>query len=106
MLRGLSFSKLVVFVFSIRGIYDELRRVLELRHLKTLVALTETGNLSKAGKRLHLSQPAVSHQVRAIEGHYGIELFERKSDPLRLTAAGQLLVGLAYDITGRIRSVI
>jgi len=65
--------------------------------------LTETGNLSKAGKRLNLSQPAVSHQIRAIEEHYGIELFERKSDPLRLTAAGQLLVGLAYYITRRIR---
>ena len=77
--------------------------MLELRHLKTLVALTETGNLSKAGKRLNLSQPAVSHQIRAMEEQYGIELFERKSDPIRLTAAGQLLVGLAYDITRRIR---
>ena len=77
--------------------------MLELRHLKTLVALAETGNLSKAGRRLNLSQPAVSHQIRAVEEHYGIELFERKSDPLGLTAAGQLLVGLAYDITRRIR---
>ena len=77
--------------------------MLELRHLKTLVALSETGNLSKAGKRLNLSQPAVSHQIRGMEEDYGVELFERKSDPLRLTAAGQLLVDLAYDITGRIR---
>jgi LysR family transcriptional regulator for metE and metH len=77
--------------------------VLELRHLKTIVALSETGNLSKAGRHLSLSQPAVSHQVRAIEEHYAIELFERKSEPLRLTAAGQLLVALAYDITRRIR---
>jgi LysR family transcriptional regulator, regulator for metE and metH len=77
--------------------------VLELRHLKTLVALAETGNLSKAGRRLNLSQPAVSHQIRAVEEHYGIEFFERKSDPLGLTAAGQLLVNLAYDITRRMR---
>ncbi len=77
--------------------------MLELRHLRTLVALAETGNLSKAGKQLHLSQPAVSHQMRAVEEGYGIELFERKSDPLRLTAAGRLLVDLAYDIVGRIR---
>jgi LysR family transcriptional regulator, regulator for metE and metH len=77
--------------------------MLELRHLNTLVALAETGNLSKAGRRLNLSQPAVSHHVRAIEGGYGIELFERKSDPLRFTPPGQLLVGLAYDITRRIR---
>jgi LysR family transcriptional regulator for metE and metH len=78
--------------------------MLELRYLKTLVALAETGNLSKAGRRMNLSQPAVSHQVRGIEETYEIELFERKSDPLKLTAAGQLLVELAYDITRRIQN--
>ncbi|HVE15895.1 MAG TPA: LysR family transcriptional regulator, partial [Chthoniobacterales bacterium] len=78
--------------------------MLELRHFKTLVALAETGNLSKAGKRVNLSQPAVSHQIRAVEEHYEVELFERKSDPLRLTAAGQLLVELAYDVTRRVQS--
>jgi LysR family transcriptional regulator, regulator for metE and metH len=77
--------------------------MLELRHFRTLVALAETGNLSKAGKRLNLSQPAVSHHVRAIEEDYGIELFKRKSDPLHFTAAGRLLVDLAYDIMRRIR---
>ena len=77
--------------------------MLELRHLRTLVALAETGNLSKAGRRLNLSQPAVSHQIRAVEEDYGIDLFERKSDPLRFTPAGRLLVDLAYDITRRIR---
>jgi len=77
--------------------------MLELRHLRTLVALAETGNLSKAGRRLNLSQPAVSHQIRAVEEDYGIDLFVRKSDPLRFTPAGRLLVDLAYDITRRIR---
>jgi len=78
--------------------------MLEIRHLKTLVALAETGNLSRAGKRVHLSQPAISHQVRSIEESYRVELFERKSDPLRLTAAGQLLVELAYEVTRRIQN--
>ncbi len=73
--------------------------MLELRHLKTIVALAETGNLSKAAKRVHLSQPAVSHQIRAVETHYDLELFERKSDPLRLTAAGARFVELAYQVT-------
>lgn len=77
--------------------------MLELRHLRSLVALAETGNLSKAGKRVNLSQPAISHQIRAIEDYYEVELFERKSDPLRLTAAGELLVELAYDVTRRVR---
>lgn len=77
--------------------------MIELRHFKTLIALAETGNLSKAGKRMHLSQPAVSHQIRAVEEHYEIELFERKSDPLRFSAAGQLLVGLAYDVMKKVQ---
>ncbi len=75
------------------------RAMLELRHLKTIVALAETGNLSKAAKRVHLSQPAVSYQIRAVEDYYKIELFERKSDPLRLTAAGERFVELAYQVT-------
>lgn len=78
--------------------------MLELRHLKTIVALAETGNLSKAARHLHLSQPAVSHQIRGLEEAYGVELFERKSDPLRLTAAGQLMVELAYDVTRRVQN--
>ena len=90
-------------MFIIRPTYDEIHGVLELRHFKTLVALAETGNLSKAARRVNLSQPAASHQIRAVEEHYEIELFERKSDPLRLTAAGQLLVALAYDVTRRVQ---
>jgi LysR family transcriptional regulator for metE and metH len=78
--------------------------MIEIRHLKTLIALAETGNLSKAAKQLHLSQPAASHQIRGIEEHYAVELFERKSDPLRLSAAGQLLVALAYDIVRRLQA--
>lgn len=77
--------------------------MLELRHLKTLIALAETGNLSRAGRRVNLSQPAVSHQIRGIEEDFDIELFERKSNPLKLTVAGQLLVDLAYDVTRRMQ---
>jgi LysR family transcriptional regulator for metE and metH len=78
--------------------------MLEIRHLRTLIALAETGNLSKAARRIHLSQPAVSHQIRGLEEAYQVELFERKSDPLKLTAAGQLLVELAYDVIRRIEN--
>jgi len=78
--------------------------MLEIRHLRTLIALAETGNLSKAARRIHLSQPAVSHQIRGIEEAYQVELFERKSDPLKLTAAGKLLVELAYDVIRRIEN--
>jgi LysR family transcriptional regulator, regulator for metE and metH len=70
----------------------------EIRHLRTLIAVTETGNLSKAAKRLHLSQPALSHQIKALEEQAGVEVFQRKSNPIRLSPAGERLLGVAYDV--------
>lgn len=72
--------------------------MLELRLLRAFVAIAETGNLSKAGKRLNLSQPALSHQVKALEDHLGVELFQRKSNPLRLSPAGERVLATAYDV--------
>ncbi|MDC6169736.1 MULTISPECIES: LysR family transcriptional regulator [Roseateles] len=69
--------------------------LLELRHLKTLLALREAGNLSRAAQLLNLTQSALSHQLKGLEAHYGIGLFERKSSPLVFGAAGQRLLRLA-----------
>ncbi len=85
------------------GTLEGMSSGLELRHLSTLIALAETGNLSKAARRLHLSQPAISHQIRSVEESYGAALFERKSSPLRLSALGQRLVELAYEVHGQMR---
>ncbi len=72
--------------------------LLELRHLRSLQAIAESHSLSKAAARLNLTQPAVSHQVRALEEMYGQSLFERKTMPLRLTPGGQRLVALAGEV--------
>ncbi|MCW1885570.1 LysR family transcriptional regulator [Luteolibacter flavescens] len=72
--------------------------MLELRHLRSIVAIAETGSISKAGKRLNLSQPALSHQMKALEDHVGTELFQRKSNPLRLSRAGDRLLTTAYEV--------
>jgi len=69
--------------------------MLEVRHLRTLLALAEAGNLSVAAKRVHLTQSALSHQLKTLEDRYGTTLFERKSNPLRLSPAGQRLLDLA-----------
>jgi len=69
--------------------------LLELRHLKTLLALREGGNLSRAAQLLNLTQSALSHQIKALEDHYQAVLFERKSNPVGFTAAGQRLLALA-----------
>lgn len=77
--------------------------MLQFRHFRTLIALAETGNLSKAAKRLNLSQPAISHQVRLLEEHYNGSLFERKSAPLRLSLLGRRMVEIGYEIERRMR---
>ncbi len=69
--------------------------ILELRHLKTLVALREAGNLLRAAALLNLTQSALSHQIKQLEEHHGIALFERKSVPVRFTPAGERLLQLA-----------
>ena len=71
---------------------------LEIRHLRTLAAIAETSSLSKAAERLHLSQPAVSHQIRVMEDMCGLSLFERKTVPIKLTPAGQRLLILARSV--------
>ena len=71
---------------------------LELRHLETLLALAECGSLSKAAERLYLTQSALSHQLKALETYYGAALVEKNVRPMRFTAIGQRLLGLARAI--------
>jgi LysR family transcriptional regulator, regulator for metE and metH len=75
---------------------------LEVRHLKTLLALREAGNLSRAAQLLNLTQSALSHQLKALEEHYGAALFERKSNPVSFGAVGQRLLRLADAVLPQI----
>ena len=76
---------------------------LELRHLETLLALAECGSLSKAAARLFLTQSALSHQLKALESHYGAALVEKNVRPLRFTAEEkQSLVAFLRALTGRV----
>ena len=68
---------------------------LELRHLRSLKAIHETGSLARAAERLCLTQSALSHQIKALEGHFDVPLYHRRHRPLTLTAAGQDLLALA-----------
>jgi LysR family transcriptional regulator for metE and metH len=71
--------------------------ILEVRHLHTILALVDCGTLSRVAARVHLTQSAISHQIKQLEDHYGTPLFERKTQPLRLTPAGQRLYVLAQS---------
>ncbi len=71
--------------------------ILEVRHLHTILALVDCGTLSRVAARVHLTQSAISHQIKQLEDYYGTPLFERKTQPLRLTQAGQRLHVLAQS---------
>lgn len=76
--------------------------LLELRHLRTMLALVDTGGVARAADRLFLTQSALSHQLKQLEDHFGLSLFERKSQPLKLTPAGQRLHELAAHVLPQI----
>lgn len=71
---------------------------LELRFLRSLLAIHQEGSLARAAERVHLTQSALSHQIKAMENYYGTPLFLRNSKPLRLSVSGQRLLHLAETI--------
>ena len=71
---------------------------IELRHLRTLVALRDTGSLVEAAERVFLTQSALSHQLKDLELRLGCALFIRKTRPVRFTSAGQRLLRLADEV--------
>ena len=78
--------------------------MIEMRHLQTLVAIREGGSLVEAAERLHVTQSALSHQLRDIEQRLGIGLLNRRTRPLRCTTAGLRLLALADDVLPRVRA--
>ena len=72
--------------------------MIEVRHFRSLVAIAESGKLATAAERVHVSQSALSHQIKAIEAHYGLPLFDRTRQGLRFTPAGERLLALARDV--------
>ena len=80
-----------------------------LKPLRAFALVSETSSFTEAGKCMHLSQSAVSSQIRQLESHLGIELFERKPNRLSLTKVGKKYVeqvdralGILIDATNDI----
>jgi acetyl esterase/lipase len=68
---------------------------IELRHLRSFVAVAGELNFSRAAQRLFLSQPALSRQIRTLERLIGCELFRRSTQRVELTLAGDALLARA-----------
>lgn len=71
---------------------------MDLRLLRYFVAVAEERNFTAAARRLHVSQPALSQQVKLLERSLDAVLFDRSTQPLRLTAAGSQLLTGAYRL--------
>jgi len=78
--------------------------MIDIRHLRTLTAIRETGSLAEAAERLHLTQSALSHQLKGLEEVIGLSLFARKTYPPRFTRAGERLLELADLILPALRA--
>ena len=78
---------------------------IDLKHLRTLRILSEAGNLTTTAERLHLTQSALSHQLKSLEEQLGLRLFVRKSRPLRFTEAGRKILDAADEILPRLQGL-
>jgi LysR family transcriptional regulator for metE and metH len=78
--------------------YEDLIMYIELRHLKTIRAIHQAGGLARAAEMMNMTQSALSHQVAGLEAQVGMELFARRSKPMRLSAAGHRLLRAADRI--------
>jgi LysR family transcriptional regulator for metE and metH len=78
---------------------------IDLKLLKTLRAVAQTGSLQGAASRLFVTQSALSHQLKEIEQQLGNPLFVRKSQPVQFSWQGQLLLQLADEILPKIDTV-
>src|ERR1700755_3354207 len=75
-----------------------LEPAVELRHLRYFVAVGEMENVSRAALKLHVSQPALSKQIRDLEDQIGFSLLERTAKSVRLTEAGRAFLEEAHAI--------
>ena len=78
---------------------------IEFRHLRAVKTIHEAGGLGKAADILNITQSALSHQIKGLEDQAGVELFVRRSKPLKLSAAGMRLLKAAEKILPEIAAI-
>jgi len=75
---------------------------MELRQIRYFVVTAEEGNISRAAERLHVSQPALSQQLRELEAEFGFDLFERVARGVRLLPAGEAFLASARRVLAEV----
>ncbi|HXT38890.1 MAG TPA: LysR substrate-binding domain-containing protein [Candidatus Angelobacter sp.] len=79
---------------------------MELRHLRYFIAAAETENVSRAALKLHVSQPALSRQIRDLEDELGFLLLKRSAKSVRLTEAGRAFLTEARAVLQRAEGAV
>lgn len=79
---------------------------MEIYQLRTFVTVAQLGHLTQAAEVLHLSQPAVTAQIKAVEEEVGMPLFERTAGGVVLTRAGQELLPQAQEILASAKNLL
>ncbi|MES2663371.1 MAG: LysR family transcriptional regulator [Pseudomonadota bacterium] len=75
---------------------------IETRHLATLRAIKETGSFSKAAEKMHLTQSALSHQIKSIEHYFSVDVLNRNAKGITFTPSGEQLLELAEYVLPKI----
>jgi LysR family cyn operon transcriptional activator len=78
---------------------------MELRHLRYFVNVAEQGSVSRAARHVHVSQPALSRQIRDLEAELGVRLFDRVGRRIELTAHGEDLLRASRDVLAQAESL-
>ncbi len=78
---------------------------IELKHLRAIRTIHEAGGLAKAADLLHITQSALSHQIKGLEAQVGVDLFVRRTKPLRLSSAGMRLLKTAEKVLPEIMAL-
>jgi len=78
---------------------------MDLTQLKSFVTVAKLGHLTRAAEAVHLSQPAISGQIKSLERDFGVALFERTPSGMVLTPAGKRLLPYAKAVIGDVRDL-